>query len=205
MMIKKTKMLYLGSTSQSRQMLLNEARIPFTLVEQSADETQCDWGLSLQQVVENIALYKMDHVRLPEAKEEDICFVLTADTLTENKFGEIEGKPVDRADAIKKLKSARNGVRTGTAFCLDRRIYKDNAWLVDVRIRQFVDATNCFNVPDNAIDFYLDNVPVVGACAIAIEGFGGQFLKEIDGSYTAVVGLPMYELREALIKLGFFN
>ena len=154
MLKKKEKKLYLGSTSQSRQMLLNQAKIPFTLVEQSADETQCDWGLSLQQVVENIALYKMDHVLLPQAQEGDICFVLTADTLTENKFGEIEGKPVDRVDAIKKLKSARNGVRTGTAFCLDRRICKDNAWLVDVRIRQFVGATYCFNVPDNVIDFF---------------------------------------------------
>lgn len=205
MLEKKEKTLYLGSTSRSRQMLLNEAEISFTLLEQSADETQCDWGLSLQQVVENIALYKMDHVLLPQAQEGDICFVLTADTLTENKFGEIEGKPIDRVDAVKKLKSARNGVRTETAFCLDRRIYKDNNWLVDVRIRQSVGATYCFDVPDSVIDFYLDNVPVVGSCAIAIEGFGGQFLKEIDGSYTAVVGLPMYELRETLIKLGFFN
>ncbi len=204
-MIKKEKTLYLGSTSRSRQMLLNEAEIPFTLVDQSADETQCDWGLSLHQVVENIALHKMDHVLLPQAQEGDICFVLTADTLTENKFGEIEGKPIDRVDAIKKLKSARNGVRTGTSFCLDRRIYKDNAWLIDVRIGRFVDATYCFNVPDDWIDFYLDNIPLVGSCAIAIEGFGGQFLKDINGSYTAVVGLPMYELREALIKLDFFN
>ncbi len=200
----KDNILYLGSTSQSRQMLLCEAKIAFTLVEQSADESQCDWGLSLQQVVENIALYKMEHVVLPEAQEGAICFVLTADTLTENSAGELEGKPTDRADAVKKLTSARNGVRTGTAFCLDRRVYKDNTWTVDVRIRQFVEATYCFTVPDNAIDFYLDNVPVVGSGAIAIEGFGNQFLKSINGSYSAVVGLPMYELREALTKLNFF-
>jgi nucleoside triphosphate pyrophosphatase len=147
----------------------------------------------------------MDHVLLPQGQEGDICFVVTADTLTENKFGEIEGKPINCDDAIKKLKHARNGVRTGTAFCLDRRLYKDDKWCIDVRIRQFVDATYCFNVPDNLIDFYLENVPVVGSCAIAIEGFGGQFLKSITGSYTAVVGLPMYELREALCTLGFFS
>ena len=33
----------------------------------------------------------------------------------------------------------------------------------------------------------------------------GEFLKELNGSYTAIVGLPLYEVREALEKLGFFS
>ncbi len=197
--------LYLGSSSQSRQMLLREAHIPFTLVEQSADETKCDWGMSLQQVVEQIALFKMEHVLLPDGKEGDVCLVLTADTLTENNAGNLEGKPADRDDAIAKLKSSRNGVRTGTAFCLERRIWQDGAWRVDVHILKYVVASYVFYVPDNAINFYLDNVPVIGSGAIAIEGFGSQFLQKIDGSYTAVVGLPMFELREVLTDLGFFK
>ena len=199
------KKLYLGSSSQSRQMLLREARIPFTLVSQSADESACDWGQSLRKVVESIALYKMQHVILPAGAEGDICFVLTADTLTENSAGTLEGKPVDRADAINKLKTSRDGVCTGTAFCLERRIYKNGAWQLDVHILKYVAADYVFNVPDHAIDFYLDNVPVVGSGAIAIEGFGNQFLESINGSYSAVVGLPMYELRECLTELGFFK
>lgn len=199
------KILYLGSTSASRKMLLTEAKIPFTLVGQSADEAQCDWGLSLQKVVEHIALYKMEHVTLPAGQQGDICFVLTADTLTENEYGELEGKPVDRADAIKKLIAVRNGVRTGTAFCLERRLFDAGQWKVDEHVMQYVEATYQFVVPDHLLDFYLDNVPVIGSGAIAIEGFGGQFLKDINGSYTAVVGLPMFELRQALTKLGFFN
>ncbi|MEX0849776.1 MAG: Maf family protein [Candidatus Dependentiae bacterium] len=197
--------LYLGSSSQSRQMLLRDADIPFTLVKQSADETMCDWGLSLQQVVESIALYKMEHIILPKGKDGEVCFILTADTLTENSAGKLEGKPTDREDAITKLKSSRKGVRTGTAFCLERRVWKNNAWHVDVHLLKFVQASYIFHVPDNAIDFYLDNVPVIGSGAIAIEGFGSQFLKTIDGSYTAVVGMPMYELRECLTQLGFFK
>lgn len=200
----KKKILYLGSTSRSRQMLLNDAKIPYVLVGQSADETRCDWALPLQKVVEGIALYKMDHVILPSGQEDDVCFVLTADTLTENKAGEIEGKPIDRQDAIKKLKSARDGVRTGTAFCLDRKIYKHGMWMLDKRIVQFVDATYQFIVSDDLLDYYLDNAHVMGTCAIAIEGFGAQFLKSLNGSYTAVVGLPLYELRIALADLGFF-
>lgn len=195
--------LYLGSSSQSRQMLLREAHLPFTLVSQSADESQCDWGLSLRKVVESIALYKMKHVILPEGHEGDICFVLTADTLTESAAGKLEGKPIDRADAVAKLKASRESVRTGTAFCLERRVHKNGAWQLEQQILKYVDAVYVFNVPDDAIDFYLDNAPFVGSGAIAIEGFGNQFLEKMDGSYSAVVGLPMYELRESLNELGF--
>jgi len=47
--------IYFGSSSQSRQKLLRHARIPFTLVKQSADESKCDWNLPLSDVVKNIA------------------------------------------------------------------------------------------------------------------------------------------------------
>lgn len=197
--------LYLGSTSVSRQMLLREAGIPFVTVAQSADETMCDWNLPLNQVVEHIALYKMQHLILPTGKQGERCFVVTADTLTENASGKLEGKPIDRTDAVAKLVAARAGVRTGTAFVLERRIYDGTTWVVEEHVVCYAEARYSFNIPDNWIDFYLDNVQVVGAGAIAIEGFGNQFLRTIDGSLSAVIGLPMYELREALERFGFFD
>lgn len=196
--------LYLGSTSPSRRMLLTEAYIPFTVIAQSADEHACDWNQSLQKVVESIACHKMEHIVLPAGNQGDICYVLTADTLTENKDGVLEGKPIDRHDAIAKLQSAREGVCTGTAFCLDRRVY-DNGWHVDKRFVQYVQATYRFVVADQWLDFYFEHTAMLGTCAIAIEGFGSQFLQELNGSYTAVIGLPMYELRQALTEFGFFN
>ena len=57
--------LLLGSKSYSRKLLLDYARIPYHVIEQEADETQCDWGLAMPQVVANIALYKMEHVIMP--------------------------------------------------------------------------------------------------------------------------------------------
>jgi septum formation protein len=196
--------LYLGSTSSSRQMLLREAGIPFTVVEQSADETKCDWNLPLKDAVEHIALYKMQHVQLPAGTPGERCFVLTADTLSENKSGKLEGKPVDRADAVAKLIAARAGVRTGTAFVLEQRMYDGAAWVVEEHMVCYAEARYSFVISDAWIDFYLDNVQVVGAGAIAIEGFGNQFLRTLDGSLSAVIGLPMYELREALEGFGFF-
>jgi predicted house-cleaning NTP pyrophosphatase (Maf/HAM1 superfamily) len=121
--------LYLGSKSRSRQQLLNEAQISFTLLEQTADESACDWSLPLEQLVMTIALFKMEHLLLPGGKEGDIIFLLTADTLSQDVDGQIEGKPINREDAIRKIKKARNGTRLATAFCLDKREFKNGSWL----------------------------------------------------------------------------
>ena len=52
--------LLLGSQSSSRQQLLREADIPFTVVGHTADETKCDWaGFSFTKLVEHIALDKI--------------------------------------------------------------------------------------------------------------------------------------------------
>ncbi len=200
--------LYLGSTSASRQQLLKEAHIPFTLVSQSADESKCDWNLHWQEVIEKIALYKMEHVILPEdAKEQKQCFVLTADTMGIDIDGVVHGKPKDKQDAINKIKALRRGGEYGTAFCLDRKVYKNGVWAIDERITEFVSSTYEFDMPDAWIEKYFEVVPnyLKVAGAITIEGYGAQFLKSINGSYTTVLGLPMFEVREALEKLGFFN
>lgn len=199
--------LYLGSKSTSRRMLLDQAKIPYMLVEQDADEGQCDWTQTLQKVTEDIALYKMSQLILPLGqKEGDICYVLTADTLSVDAQGMISGKPVDRQDAIKKIKQARDGMLTGTSFCLDKRLWHNNAWQVSKRICRYVEATYEFIVPDEMIETYLDNsLGMKGTQAIAVEEYGAQFLKVVHGSYTAIVGLPVFEVREELKKLGFFS
>lgn len=198
--------LYLGSKSASRQMLLKQAHIPFTLVGQDADESACDWALPLQKVVESIAVYKMEHVILPAGKEGEICFVLTADTLSQDATGAIHGKPTDRDDAIIKIKAARAGMRTGTAFCLDKKVWRSGSWHLERRIEQFVDARYEFIVPDEWIENYLTiSFGLNCSGAIAIEDYGGLFLKMVQGSYTTIVGLPLFELREQLEEIGFFT
>ncbi len=200
------KTLLLGSQSPSRQQLLSEAQIPFTRIDQRADESQCDWGLPLAQVVASIAQHKMNHVILPDGTQEgEHCFVLTADTLSQDLDGTIQGKPVDRADAVAKIKKARDGSRLCTAFCLDKRVWHNGAWEVAQRIEQAVHAQYQFVIPDEWINIYLDtSIGLKTAGAIAIEGYGAQFLRIADGAHSAIIGLPMFELREALQTVGFF-
>ena len=203
------RILFLGSKSLSRQELLKQAGINFTLVNQDADETQCDWNLPLEQVLRQIAQYKMDHVIVPNGdKENEICFVLTADTLSLEPDGTISGKPADREDAITKIKAAQKGwMRTATAFCLDRKIWKNGAWHLEERIQDCVASEYIFYVTDDWINRYLEyeRRSAQASGAIAIERFGIFFFKEVRGSFSAIVGLPMYELREALEKIGFFK
>ena len=227
--------LYLASQSPSRQQLLREVQIPFELVSQTADEAACDWGLPLHKLVASIALYKMEHADLSGIDREKEIFVLTADTLSQDANGAIQGKPKDRADAMKKIKEARGGTRLCTGFCLDKKAWdpsilrepsgqahlvgegpsvlsssrwsgRTGGWQTVDRIEQVVHANYKFIIPDEWIETYLEKSPGLNCSnAIAVEQYGGQFLKEVQGSYSAIVGLPLYEVREALEKLGFFR
>lgn len=198
--------LLVGSKSPSRQMLLNLAQIPFTLIGQNADETLCDWALPLPEIVAHIARFKMEHVQLPVGHDGQICFVLTADTLSQDKNGTVQGKPVNRDDAIAKIKSARDGSDLCTAFCLDKKIWCRGQWELIERIEHVAHAEYLFNIPDEWIDIYLEkSIALNAAGAIAVEEFGAQFLQLVHGSYSGIIGLPLFELREALEKLGFFD
>ncbi len=198
--------LLVGSKSPSRQMLLRSAQIPFVLIEQDVDETLCDWALPLPQIVMHIARFKMEHVQLPLGQENQICFVLTADTLTQDKNGAVQGKPSDREDAIAKIKSSRVGSVLCTAFCLDKKIWRNEQWELIERIEHIAHAEYLFDIPDEWIDIYLEkSIALNAAGAIAVEEFGAQFLKIVNGSYSGIIGLPLFELREALEKLGFFD
>lgn len=198
--------LYFGSKSQSRRMLLEESQIPFVVVDQDADESQCDWGLSLPQLVLSIALYKMQHVILPNGERDgDVCFVLTADTMSHDKRGVIHGKPVDRADAIAKIKATREGSVLCTAFCLDRKVWRSGKWEIAERIADVVSAEFLFEISDEWLDIYLEKTPFLDVSGgVAVEKFGNQFLKTVQGSYSTIIGLPLFEVRQALEKLGFF-
>ena len=197
--------LYLASKSSSRKKLLEKAGIDFQILEQDADETQCDWGLPLHKVVESIALHKMEHVIMPAGSQGQIAFVVTADTLSVDPTGAIRGKPADLNEAIHMLKAARGPNNTcGTAFCVDKKIYKDGSWQVHQRIMKYAQATYEVDVPDQWIEKYIQDTGALEAAgAIKIED-GAQFIKSVSGSYTAIVGLPMYELWQALSELGFF-
>ncbi len=211
------KTLYLASSSRSRQVLLQEAHIPFTVTGHGADEDAPDRSLPFEKLLQEIARLKMEHALLPEGTEGQEIYVLCADSMGYDAQGTVHGKPKDREDAIAKIKALGEKSFTATAFCLDKKVFRGGrltkpeaktggAWECIERVERVVGARYRFVIPDEWLDQYLEHSWAMTASgAVAVEFYGAQFLEWIDGSYSAVMGLPMFELRQALEHLGFFD
>ena len=191
--------LYLASQSPSRQMLLKQAEIPFTVLEQSADERTCDWSKPLEELVKDIALIKMESLKISFEISDGQILVLTADTLTRDKEGRILGKPHTRENATKMLRSLKAGGEVCTAFCLDKKIFESGKWITQIRIIKAVKASLVFDIPEQHYDEYFTKTSALQCSgSLAIEGYGSRFLKKVKGSYSTIIGLPLYELQRAL-------
>lgn len=199
--------LYLASNSFSRKRLLEQSQIPFSVICQQADESQCSLQQPVQNLVTQLAELKMNHLVFPVGTEGEIAFFLTADTMTIDGEQELHGKPIDRDDAKRMLRACRQGAIVGTAFCLERKVFiKNKGWVMQDRIVGYDQAWCVVDIPELFLDFYLDRVPFTDVSGgITIEGFGEQFVKEVKGCYSAILGLPMYKVREALYSLGFYT
>ena len=53
--------------------------------------------------------------------------------------------------------------------------------------------------------YWLTGEPQDKAGSYGIQGIAGQFVKTINGSYSAVVGLPLYETAQLLATAGFIG
>lgn len=112
---------------------------------------------------------------------------------------DVLGKPVDRADALSildRLSGRSHQVHTAVALMADGRLYEAVS-ITDVRMRML-------GLED--IERYCDSGEPFGkAGAYGIQGLAGTFIEHIAGSYTGVMGLPLYEtatlLRHARIVL----
>jgi septum formation protein len=56
--------------------------------------------------------------------------------------------------------------------------------------------------PDEALAYWQSGEPAGKAGAYAVQGLGGIFVSAIRGSYSGVVGLPVFETAELLRGAG---
>lgn len=121
--------------------------------------------------------------------------VLGADTVVELD-GAILGKPADRAAAmtmLAQLSRREHQVHTAVAVQHESRI---EVRLSSSRVR--------FAALDNTlIARYLETGEYLGkAGAYGIQGRAGAFVEHIEGSYSGVMGLPLYETAVVLREFG---
>ena len=182
--------LYLASTSPRRRELLDAAGIDFSIVHVDVDEAPLD-GESAEDMVLRLAVAKAEAVDVAGAD-----LVLGADTAVVI-GGEALGKPGDEADALamlEKLSGRAHEVLTGVAV---RGPHGTTTALSNTNV-YFREISR-----DEALAYWQSGEPQDKAGAYAIQGRAGAFVERIEGSYSGVVGLPVFETVALLNKAGF--
>ena len=162
-----------------------------------------DWPW-LQESLERVVESKLAAVRAGHGlRMRDVDGVLVADTVVVAPDGAILGKPRDDADARAMLGVlAGQTHRVSTRFALASTKSREAPWHVETVTTHVV-----FRALDAAeIDAYVATGEGRDkAGSYAAQGLAGSFVSRIEGSYTAVVGLPMAELVVALRELGWLG
>jgi len=103
------------------------------------------------------------------------------------------GKPVDRADALAMLQCLSG--RTHVVYTAVALVGKQENILLNTNRVSFR------TLSEQECEDYCDTGEPFGkAGAYAIQGRAAAFITRLEGSYSGVMGLPLYETRELLIS-----
>ncbi|NVK20954.1 MAG: septum formation inhibitor Maf [Kangiellaceae bacterium] len=176
--------IYLASSSPRRKELLKQLGVSFELITNQFDETPFDKE-SPAEYVKRLAIGKARSAMTHPDYSKSIP-ILGADTIVVLE-GELLGKPKDIQDArltLRSLAGKKHQVFTSVALCLGEEAIEKTA-SSEV---QFARLT------DRQIDAYCaTGEPFGKAGSYAIQGAAASFISMMSGSYTGVVGLPLYE------------
>ncbi len=185
--------LFLASTSPRRHELLAQIGIPFSQVSGAVDE-----GLKTDEAAQDYVLRlsrEKAQAGLAALTESLDAVVLGADTAVVLE-GQIFGKPRDRADALDMLAALSGRThRVLTAIAVASRA-RCEARLVssDVSFRALSAA--------EIEAYWASGESADKAGGYGIQGFGAVFVAQLQGSYSAVVGLPLCETAALLAEFG---
>jgi septum formation protein len=186
------KKLILASASPRRKEILEMVGLDFEVIPGAVDESFLEGETPRDHVLrlsrEKAEVVSMAH---PDA------WVLGADTVVLIN-GEVLGKPVTRDEAkmmLMKLSGRAHCVMTG--FTILRK--SSSAGLSHV-----AESTVVFKAMSaEEMEWYAGTEePYDKAGGYAVQGMGACLIREVQGSYTNVVGLPLCEVIDALRQLG---
>ena len=191
----------LVSGSPRRQEYFRLLGLPFTVLPARIDESLRDVSIKSptepRAAAEELALRKLNRaLELPGGK--DAAWVFAADTLVALD-GRIYGKAGNREEAGETLRSLSGREhRVITAMALRGSGEK-------AACRRSVESLVSFApLSDAEIQWYLDSGEWQGAAgSYRIQGLGACFISSIQGSYSAVVGLPIREFYVMLRENGY--
>ncbi len=182
-------MLILASQSPRRAELLRQIGVTFRVEPAHIDETPLA-DEPPADYVQRMAREKAEAVASRHPQD----LVLGADTSV-ILDGDILGKPTDRAEGIAMLRElggrehrvltavALAGTHQGQALSISRVRFR----AIDV---------------DEAARYWDSGEPVDKAGGYAIQGLGAVFVEHIEGSYSGIMGLPLFETARLLAATG---
>lgn len=179
--------LYLASGSPRRQELLTQLGVSFERIVTGIEEKRGEWE-SAQQYVSRLAREKAQAGVVQTPRD---LPVLGADTIVIFN-GEVLEKPGDAEHAarmLRKLSGQTHQVMTAVALA-DSQHVLDCLVTTDVTFRVLTE--------EDIAGYIASGEPMDKAGAYGIQGLGGCFVRKINGSYHAVVGLPLVETYELL-------
>jgi len=187
--------IYLASRSPRRAELLQQIGLNFTVLPSDIDETPLLNELSHEYVVRLAAEKAQACFAKLQMDQANLYPVLAADT-TVSVDGRILGKPQDDDDAFQMLSSLAgrwHEVHTGIAV----------ATISGVKTAISTTRVEMPKLSDKKILAYVaTGEPRDKAGAYGIQGLASTMIKRIEGSYSGVMGLPIYETAMLLEQAG---
>jgi septum formation protein len=185
-------MIVLASASPRRQALLQQIGVRFRQRTAEIDETPLD-NETAQEYVVRLALAKAQAVRRQSGSVE--LPVLGADTAVVAD-GRLLGKPADLAharDMLRRLSGRRHRVLSAVALVRQDRqavsVSESSVWFRELS-------------ENDIVSYWKTGEPRDKAGAYGIQGLGAIFVERLEGSYSGVMGLPLYETAQLLQDFG---
>jgi septum formation protein len=187
------KTLILASASPRRAELLKQIGVKFETHPVDINETP-QLGELPEDYVKRLAIEKARAALVSYQQNE--VMVLGSDTAVAID-GEILGKPCDKEHALsmlRKLSGRTHQVLTSVAL-----IGLHETCIVSSNEVSFK------NLTEDEINWYWGTTEPLGkAGAYAIQGKGAVFVEHLEGSFSGVMGLPLFETNQLLTEHGFF-
>jgi septum formation protein len=184
--------VYLASASPRRRELLTQLGVEYDILQVAVDETP-RVAEDPPDLVCRLAVAKAQAgLALRPARIGPVLGADTAVALSDELFG----KPADQADATRML--GRLAGRTHTVW---------TAVAVSDGERERVELCRSLVTfralaPDEIAAYWRTGEPADKAGAYGIQGRGAQFIAELRGSYSGVMGLPLFETARLLTLFG---
>lgn len=197
-----TDFIYLASQSPRRSQLLDQLGVRHELLLPDADEDSEGLEVAIKNEAPSAYVKRVTGLKLDAAMARmkrrglPLAPILCSDT-TVALGRKIFGKPDDARDAARML-AELGGTRHRvlTAVAVQYRSKRQEA-LSDSRV------TFAALTPTQIKAYVASGEPLGKAGAYAVQGRAAGFISQISGSYSGIMGLPMFETAQLLRAVGF--